>query len=61
MQSTGDTAPGLADTAAQAAAEYAAAMARSTAQQAQAARFVVERGAQVLGGHAPVTTGEVDR
>lgn len=58
MQSTDQTAPGLAETAAAVAATRPAAEAKAVAQQAQARRFIVEHGADVVPGHADVAAAE---
>ena len=61
MQSTDQTAPGLAETAAQTEAALPAAMAQSDARQVEAGRFITDHGHQVVGGHAPVTQGQDQR
>lgn len=51
MQSTDQTAPGLAETAAAVASGRASAEATAASQQAQAKQFIQEHGAAALGGH----------
>lgn len=51
MQSTDQTAPGLAETAAAVASGRASAERTAAAQQAQAKTFIQEHGAAALGGH----------
>lgn len=58
MQSTDQTAPGLAETATAVAAARPAAEATAKAQQSQAGRFIVEHGAAVVSGHADVAAAE---
>jgi hypothetical protein len=61
MQSTDQTAPGLAETVAQATAALAAARAQSDARQVEARTFIVTNGHATVGGHAPVTQGQDQR
>jgi hypothetical protein len=61
MQSTDQTAPGLAETEQQATAALAAAQAQSNARQAEARTFIVTNGHATVGGHAPVSAGEGER
>jgi len=57
MQSTGETAPGLAETAAAVAAARAGAESKAASQQTQAKTFIQEHGAAALAGHT-VTAAE---
>jgi hypothetical protein len=57
MQSTEQTAPGLAETAAAVAAARPAAESKAAAQQAEAKTFIQEHGAAALGGYT-VTAAE---
>jgi hypothetical protein len=57
MQSTEQTAPGLAETAAAVASGRVAAERTAAAQQAEAKTFIQEHGAAALGGHT-VTAAE---
>jgi hypothetical protein len=61
MQSTDQTAPGLAETEQQATAALAAARAQSDARQAEAGTFIRDHGHTVISGHAPVTAGQDQR
>jgi hypothetical protein len=61
MQSTDQTAPGLAETEQQATAALAAAQAQSDARQVAAGAFIRENGHTVVAGHAPVTQGQDQR
>jgi hypothetical protein len=61
MQSTDQTAPGLAETVAQATAALAAAQALSDARQVEARRFIVTNGNATVAGHPPVAAGQDQR
>lgn len=58
MQSTDQTAPGLAETAAQVVAARSAAETKAAARQQQARQFIVSHGAAALAGHE-VQAGEL--
>ena len=58
---TDQTAPGLAQTAADVRAGLAGAAAKVAALQADAGRFIRENGHQVVAGHADVGEGSADR
>jgi hypothetical protein len=60
-QSTDQLAPGLAQTAGEVRVGLSSSKSKADAQQADARRFIVENGRQVIGGHADVGSGTADR
>jgi hypothetical protein len=60
-QSTDQLAPGLQQTASEVRAGLALSASKSAAQQADAHRFIVSNGHQVVVGHADVGDGSADR
>jgi hypothetical protein len=61
MQSTDQTAPGLAETVAEATAALAAAQALSDRRQAEARTFIVTNGHATVAGHPPLVAGQDSR
>jgi hypothetical protein len=60
-QDTGQLAPGLQQTASEVRSGLASSKSKADAQQADAHRFIVSNGHQVVGGHADVGDGSADR